>query len=77
MRKRLEIELGLHALETHQAENEAQLAQNFERQPGAAAERAGNLKGLSFVAPPALDRGNRRVEVAAVEPRGPRAEARP
>jgi len=42
-------------------------AQDFERQPAAAAERARNLKGFSFVTPPALDRGNRGVEAAAME----------
>jgi hypothetical protein len=70
------MKLGRHALEAQDAENEAKLAQNFQRQPGAAAKRAGNLKGLSLVAPPALDRGNRRVEVAAMKQRGPRAKAR-
>src|SRR4029077_14903067 len=65
---------GLHALETHQAKNETQFAQDFERQPGAAAERAGDLKGFALVAPPALDGGNRRVEAAASEHCGPGAE---
>jgi hypothetical protein len=70
------VKLGRHALEAHDAENESKLAQNFQRQPVAAAQCAGNLKGLSLVASPALNRGNRRVEVSAMEPHGPRAEAR-
>ena len=68
--------LGLQSLETRQAENEPHLAQNFERQPGATAERAGNLKGFLLVAPPAFHGRNGRVEAAAAQHRGANSETR-
>ena len=71
------VKLRVHPLAAHQPQHEAQLAQDVEREPVAAAERAGDLERLALVAPPAL--GERRSRASRLRPRqhrGARAEAR-
>lgn len=67
--------LGLHALEAHEAEDQAQLVQDLNGQSHAAAERAGDEKGAALVAPPAFAERNGGVEIAAAQQRGARAKA--
>ena len=67
----------MHAVEAHEAQDQAQLGQHIDWQPHAAAERAGDEEGAAFVAPPALDQRDGGVEAAAAQQRGARAKARP
>ena len=60
--------------DSHPAQDEAKLAQNFEREPRGAAERARDLKRLALGAPPAFDGNDRGVEAAAAQERRARAE---